>query len=90
MGGKSHSTIITKLVDGSFDSSIPGEDKNRWISVNKDNIEAFNKDERCGFPFTLNGYQNLLSLVMDVYDNEGWKVKIQNFQCSLLQELMIQ
>ncbi|WP_304684868.1 alpha/beta fold hydrolase [Ileibacterium valens] len=75
MGGKSHSAIITKLVDGSFDSSIPGEDKNRWISVNKDNIEAFNKDERCGFPFTLNGYQNLLSLVMDVYDNEDWKVK---------------
>lgn len=74
-GGKANSDIVTNLVDGSFDSDIPGDLKNRWLSVNQENVKTFNNDEKCGFPFTLNGYQNLLLLVMDVYDDEGWKMK---------------
>lgn len=75
LGEKNHSKLVQRLVDGSFDQAIEGDLKNRWLSVNEDNVQAFNEDERCGFPFTLNGYQNLLALVMDVYDDQGWKMK---------------
>lgn len=69
------SSMIQKMVEGSFDKNIEGTQKNRWLSHEEENVKAFNEDDKCGFPFTLNGYQNLLQLVLDVYDPRGWQLK---------------
>lgn len=36
-----------------------------WLSVNKENRDAFLNDELCGIPFTHNGFHTLISLNMD-------------------------
>ena len=74
-GGKTVSPFVEKISTGSFDKKIPGETKNRWLSVNEDNVSDFNSDPANGFPFTLNGYKNLLQLVRDVYSPKGWQMK---------------
>lgn len=73
-GDKRVSSMVSKLIDGSFDKQIEGSVKNRWLSRNEDNVQAFNDDPLCGFPFTFNGYRNLLQLVLDVYDEKGWQM----------------
>ena len=74
-GGKKVSPFVEKISNGSFDKGIPGTEKNRWLSANEENVKSFNDDPHSGFPFTLNGYQNLLQLVRDVYDPKGWQMK---------------
>ena len=74
-GGKTVSPFVEKISNGSFDKKIPGDTKNRWLSVNEDNVNDFNNDPANGFPFTLNGYKNLLQLVRDVYSPKGWQMK---------------
>lgn len=74
-GDRAYSDVVEKISTGSFDRGIPGTQKNRWLSVNEENVKAFNEDELSGFPFTLNGYKNLLKLVIDVYDKEGWQLR---------------
>lgn len=66
---------IAKMVEGSFDKGIPGDQKNRWLSYNEENVKRFNEDEICGKPFTLNGYRNLMQLIIDCYSTRGWKMK---------------
>lgn len=72
------SPLAAKLVDGDFDKKVPGTQKNRWLSYNEENVAAFNRDELCGFEFSLNAYDNLLKLVLDVYDPQGWQMKNPN------------
>lgn len=74
-GGHHISKSVSKLVEGSFDKGIPGNKKNRWLSYNEENVDRFNADPICGKPFTLNGYRNLMQLLIDCYSTEGWKMK---------------
>ena len=69
------SKSIAKMVEGSFDKGIPGELKNRWLSYNEENVKRFNEDEICGKPFTLNGYRNLMQLIIDCYSPKDWNMK---------------
>lgn len=71
-GGKYRSKLVHELADGAFGRSFP---ENGWLSANEENVKAFNEHPLDGFPFTLNGYMNLFSLVSDVYDKSGWQVK---------------
>lgn len=73
-GGRHVSPRIAKLVEGSFDDKVEGEGVNHWLSSNADNVDAFNNDPLCGNAFTLNGYQNLLKLVINAYSKKGWHV----------------
>lgn len=73
-GGRHISTRVAKMVEGSFDRSIPGTQTNRWLNSNADAVEEFNRDPLCGKPFTLNGYRNLMKLVQKAYNPDGWKV----------------
>ena len=74
-GDRYISKFVANLVEGSFDKGIAGEQKNRWLSYNEDNVDRFNADPICGKPFTLNGYANLLQLVIDCYRKKGWALK---------------
>lgn len=77
-GDHAESALVNKMVAGGFDRAIKGGGKNSWLSVNEDNVRAFNEDPDSGFPFTINGYQNLLKLVKDDFDEKGWQMKNKN------------
>ncbi|MCI8284135.1 MAG: alpha/beta hydrolase [Firmicutes bacterium] len=49
--------------------------KYAWICSDENIVKEFEKDELCGFAFTINGYENLMKLLIDVYDKSGWQVK---------------
>lgn len=46
-----------------------------WICSDRTVVERYNKDPLCNFTFTLNGYEALLWLMRNTYDNTGWKVQ---------------
>lgn len=48
---------------------------NGWLSCNKENVIAYNNDPRDGFTFTLNGFLNLFTLIIRVYDGKEWEVE---------------
>lgn len=52
--------------------------KNEWICADEGVVSKFDDDELCGFTFTLNGFQNLLYLMKDIYSRNGWQVKNQD------------
>lgn len=66
------SKTMTALVTGTYDRAFPNEGPNSWLSLNKDNVKSFNDDPLCGYPFTLNGYKNLMIIMQDTYSTDGW------------------
>ncbi len=74
-GEKYRSRLMQKLTFSSYNKKFTEEkkEKNCWISDNKENKEQYEKDERCGFIFTLNGFQNLYKLVQKTYSEKGWE-----------------
>ncbi len=46
--------------------------KNSWLSMDKDNVEAYNSHPLCGFVFTNNAYAHLFSLLINAYDKDNW------------------
>ena len=45
---------------------------NAWVCSDKKSMEEYKNDHLCQFSFTANGFANLLALMQDCYDTEGW------------------
>lgn len=73
-GSRHRSALIQKMALGAYDSKCPGHGKNHWLSVNAENVEAYNKEPLDGFTFTLNGFLNLFWMIQHTYDRKGWQV----------------
>ena len=62
------SPLFVQMTTGSFSKAHPSPDsQNAWLSTNQDNVQRYDADPLCGFPFTLNGYRALLELMRDAY-----------------------
>lgn len=62
------SPLFVRMTTGSFKKAHPSPDSdNAWLSTNQDNVRKYDADPLCGFPFTLNGYLALLTLMRDAY-----------------------
>ena len=62
------SKLFVNMTTGSFNKGNPKTGSaNAWLSTNQDNVQAYDDDPLCGFPFTLNGYKALLTLMRDAY-----------------------
>jgi len=68
---------LLKLSIGGYDKPFRKEGlKNAWLSTNKVNVENYNKDPLCGFPFTVNGYRyGLFRLLKDIYSEKDWAMR---------------
>lgn len=44
-----------------------------WICSRESVVRAYEMDALCGFTFTLDGYEALLGLMLDVYSRDGWQ-----------------
>lgn len=74
-GDRYISKTFTSLATGAYGKAYPNEGLNSWISKNKQNVDNYNNDPLCGFPFTLNGYRNLMILMQEAYAKKGWILK---------------
>ena len=68
--GERHiSPLFMNMTTGSFAKRYPDPNtQSGWLSANPDNVKDFDADPLCGFPFTLNGYRALLTLMRQAYD----------------------
>lgn len=67
------SNLIQKLAFGAYNKKIENPiSENAWVCANEDTVKEYDKDELNGFVFTLNGFQNLFTLMKDIYDKKGW------------------
>ena len=67
-GKRGMSPLFAQMTTGGYARAFPDPDTpNAWLSTNRDNVQAYDADPLCGFPFTLNGYKALLELLRDAY-----------------------
>ena len=72
-GEKYHSKSFKKIMFKGYDKK--GQVKNSWICNNKDIVEKYNKDELCQYEYTLNGYENIVRLMIDIYNEKIYQKK---------------
>lgn len=66
-GWEHRSRIIDNMAFGGYNDKISSpETKFDWLSVNRENIDGYIADERCGVMFTLSGFYNLMTLLKRV------------------------
>jgi alpha-beta hydrolase superfamily lysophospholipase len=74
-GERHRSKFIQKLAFGSYNQKIEQTTStNSWICSNPEIIKSYDSDELCGFIFTLNGFQNLFTLMKEIYSPKEWKL----------------
>ncbi len=74
LGEFHRSDLIQKLTFGKHNENFEeGESENRWICSNQNVVQEYDQDPLCGFVFTLNGFENLFSLVNETYSPENWQ-----------------
>ena len=74
-GERHRSGTLRFLSTGSGDKKFPGEGEDAWLSKNRESVEAYHADPKCGFIFTCNGYENLFRLLKNTYNKSLYKVK---------------
>ena len=63
-GWKHRSGLIKTLAFGSYNKKFkPARTPNDWLSKNTENVDNYERDELCGFPFTNNGYAILFGII---------------------------
>lgn len=73
-GERHRSGMLKYLSIGSGDEKFPGEGKGAWLSKNRERVEAYQKDPKCTFVFTCNGFENLFRLLKNTYDKSLYRV----------------
>ncbi len=71
---KKRSSLLHQMAEGGFANSIENaETELDWLSYDKANIQRYMQDELCGFTFTNRGYEDLMSLMIDMHKTSEWK-----------------
>lgn len=68
--------LLNNLTFGNYSKDV--DKKNEWICLNEDIVEAYNKDELCGYIFTTNGFINLYKLMINAFKKNNWNMKNKN------------
>lgn len=75
LGDRTKGNYLQKMSVGSFNANIKNPiSPNAWICTNEDVVKAYDASDLCGFVFTLNGFENLFKLLINVYDKHNWSV----------------
>ena len=65
-GERYRSEFVKKLMFGGFDKK--GSEPNSWVCHNKEILKLYNEDELCKYTYTLNGFENIIRLMIDIYN----------------------
>lgn len=78
-----HSKFFDKLMNGPFAKPFIHEGSSfAWISNNPETVKKYERDPKCGFIFTLNGFFTLMTLMEGAYKSNSWIKK--NPDCPIL------
>lgn len=73
-GKRGHSGLLDQMATGSFNGSIENpRTKLDWLSFNEKNVDDYIADPWCGFPFTIQGYQDLFELMIRMHDVSAYR-----------------
>lgn len=71
-GSKHVSHFIDKSAFGSYNKKIQdARTAVDWLTKDADRVDAYIEDARCGFVFTVNGFQTLFELIWRLYKKEN-------------------
>lgn len=84
-GWHHRSKTIAGILNGPFAKAFPNEDDPfAWLSVDKENIAKYHADEKCGYMFTVKGYDTLLSLMQATYGKMPFEGKRKDIPIRLI------
>lgn len=82
-GKRYQSQWIQKMAFGSFDKKFQDSTlENRWLARNQDVVNSFNRDNRCGFIFSLQAFHTLFTMMHRVY--QPMKRQVQHPNLAIL------
>lgn len=71
-GWKHKSRLVNQILFGHYNDRVPDKKTpNDWICANEKIVEKYNKDDKCGFIFTLNGFRELSRLTAVINKKEN-------------------
>jgi len=74
-GKKHHSPLLTKLSFGQFNANVEHpKTSNDWLSVDENNVKAYNDDPLCGYDCTAGMFVDMLGGITEVYHGSPWLV----------------
>lgn len=77
-GENKHSKFLDYIVvNSNFESKFEGP-VHSWICSDAEVVDIYNKDPLCNFTFTINGYKELLKLMMECYSKKYWYMNNKN------------
>ena len=70
------SPMLAKVMFGGYNEKIHDDSSPfAWLSVNKANVEKYEADPLCGFPFTTSGTENLIRMLRYI-GTESWPKQV--------------
>jgi alpha-beta hydrolase superfamily lysophospholipase len=71
-GGKHVSRLLNRLVLGPYNRRLKeARTPNDWLSRDEGNVDRYNADSKCGFIFTVNGFETIFELAARARDREN-------------------
>lgn len=58
--------LLDSIAFGSYNKGFEGSTGFEWLSVNKENVEKYVADPKCGFLFSASGFRDLFSVLNEV------------------------
>ncbi|MBQ1303019.1 MAG: lysophospholipase [Firmicutes bacterium] len=76
-GKRFRSKMLNNIALGSYNEPFlqEGPSPSNWLSVNRENVADYDRDPLCGYIFTINGFNVLMTLMKEVYTEKGWACK---------------
>ncbi len=74
-GARYRSKLLKHLSTGKGNKPFEKEGKEAWLSRNRESVERYIADPKCGFRFTCNGYENLFKLLRSTYTKKAYRVQ---------------
>lgn len=77
-GQKHRSKMLSFLATGKGNQDFQKAGKGSWLTHDEEVVKAYYTDPRCGFIFTVNGFENLFNLMKFTYKKRGYRVQNPN------------
>lgn len=74
-GQRHRSKMLAYLSTGKGNEEFVKAGKGSWLTHDEEIVKAFYGDEKCGFRFTVNGFENLFNLMKYTYKKRGYRVQ---------------
>ena len=77
-GQRHRSKLLSFLSTGKGNQEFSKAGKGSWLTHDEEVVKAYYADEKCGFKFTVNGFENLFNLMKYTYKKRGYRVQNPN------------